>query len=53
MEWGRSGRTSQFKGDPMWLPLGDSRERFRIGRIGSWSKRETYPGKLLPIDAYQ
>src|SRR5262249_18292464 len=30
MERGRSGWTDQFKGDPVFLPLGDPWERFRI-----------------------
>ena len=37
MERGRSGWTNQFKGEPVFLPLGDPWERFRIGPIGSWS----------------
>ena len=35
IERGRSGWTSTFKGDPMFLPVGDPWERFRIGPIGS------------------
>jgi len=35
MERGRSGWTDKFKGDPVFLPLGDPWERFRVGPIGS------------------
>ena len=31
VERGRSGWTSSFKGDPVFLPFGDPWERFRIG----------------------
>ena len=37
MERGRSGWTDKFKGDPVFLPLGDPWERFRLGPIGSWN----------------
>jgi len=57
MERGRSGWTNTFKGDPVFLPLGDPWERFRVGPIGSWSnekaKRVTYPGVQFPTDAYE
>ncbi len=54
MERGRSGWTNQFKGDPMWLPLNDPWERFRIGPIGSWNKnKQTYPGTQFPIESYE
>jgi pimeloyl-ACP methyl ester carboxylesterase len=56
VERGRSGWTSTFKGDPVFLPVGDQWERFRIGPIGSYSddhaKRVTYPGAQFPIEAY-
>ena len=56
-ERGRSGWTSTFKGEPMFLPLGDPWERFRIGPPGSWNadkaKRTTYPGMQFPIEAYE
>ena len=48
---------TRFKGDPVFLPLGDPWERFRIGPPGSWNddkaKRATYPGVQFPIDAYE
>jgi pimeloyl-ACP methyl ester carboxylesterase len=57
MERGRSGWTDRFKGDPVFLPLGDPWERFRIGPIGSWNddkpKRAIYPGVQFPLDAYE
>jgi pimeloyl-ACP methyl ester carboxylesterase len=57
MERGRSGWTDKFKGDPVFLPLGDPWERFRVGPIGSWNddkaKRVTYPGVQFPTDAYE
>lgn len=57
MERGRSGWTDKFKGDPVFLPLGDPWERFRVGPIGSWNddkaKRAIYPGVQFPIDAYE
>ena len=57
MERGRSGWTDKFKGDPVFLPLGDPWERFRVGPLGSWNedkaKRTTYPGVQFPIDAYE
>jgi pimeloyl-ACP methyl ester carboxylesterase len=57
VERGRSGWTNTFKGDAVFLPLGDPWERFRIGPPGSWnddkSKRTTYPGTQFPIDAYE
>jgi len=57
MERGRSGWTDKFKGDPVFLPLGDPWERFRVGPIGSWNddkaKRVTYPGVQFPVDAYE
>ncbi len=37
VERGRSGWTDKFKGDPVFLPLGDPWERFRVGPIGSWN----------------
>ena len=56
VERGRSGWTSTFKGDPVFLPVGDQWERFRIGPIGSYSddhaKRVTYPGAQFPVEAY-
>jgi pimeloyl-ACP methyl ester carboxylesterase len=57
VERGRSGWTDKFKGDPVFLPLGDPWERFRVGPIGSWNadkaKRTTYPGAQFPIEAYE
>ncbi len=57
MERGRSGWTDKFKGDPVFLPLGDPWERFRLGPIGSWNddkaKRVIYPGVQFPLDAYE
>jgi len=57
MERGRSGWTDKFKGDPVFLPLGDPWERFRLGPPGSWNddkaKRVTYPGVQFPIEAYE
>ncbi|MGA7487780.1 MAG: esterase [Xanthobacteraceae bacterium] len=57
VERGRSGWTSTFKGDPVFLPLGDPWERFRIGPAGSWNedknKRTTYPGTQFPTEAYE
>ena len=57
MERGRSGWTDKFKGDPVFLPLGDPWERFRVGPIGSWNddeaKRVTYPGVQFPTEAYE
>src|SRR6187399_41104 len=37
VERGRSGWTDKFKGDPVFLPLGDPWERFRVGPVGSWN----------------
>src|SRR5258707_2336270 len=37
MERGRSGWTNTLKGEPVFLPLGDPWERFRVGPIGSWN----------------
>jgi hypothetical protein len=57
MERGRSGWTDKFKSDPIFLPLGDPWERFRLGPIGSWhddkAKRATYPGVQFPTEAYE
>jgi pimeloyl-ACP methyl ester carboxylesterase len=57
VERGRSGWTSTFKGEPVFLPLGDPWERFRIGPPGSWNadkaKRTTYPGTQFPTEAYE
>jgi hypothetical protein len=57
MERGRSGWTDKFKGDPVFLPLGDPWERFRLGPLGSWNadkaKRTTYPGVQFPLEAYE
>jgi pimeloyl-ACP methyl ester carboxylesterase len=57
MERGRSGWTDRFEGDPIFLPLGDPWERFRLGPLGSWSndkaKRAAYPRVQFPIDAYE
>jgi pimeloyl-ACP methyl ester carboxylesterase len=57
MERGRSGWTNTFKGEPVFLPLGDPWERFRIGPAGSWNidkaKRTTYAGTQFPIEAYE
>jgi pimeloyl-ACP methyl ester carboxylesterase len=57
MERGRSGWTDKFKGDPVFLPLGDPWERFRLGPLGSWNadkaKRTTYPAVQFPLDAYE
>ena len=56
VERGRSGWTNTFKGDAVFLPLGDPWERFRIGLIGSWNddaaKRTTFPGSQFPTEAY-
>jgi pimeloyl-ACP methyl ester carboxylesterase len=56
MERGRSGWTNTFKGDPVFLPVGDPWERFRIGPAGSYNddhaKRVTYPGMQFPVEAY-
>jgi len=57
MERGRSSWTNTFKGEPVFLPLGDPWERFRIGPAGSWNadkaKRTTYAGTQFPIEAYE
>jgi len=57
MERGRSGWTDRFEGDPIFLPLGDPWERFRVGPIGSWNddkaKRATYTGVQFPTEAYE
>ena len=57
MERGRAGWTDKFKGDPVFLPLGDPWERFRLGPLGSWNddkaKRATYPGVQFPTEAYE
>src|SRR5256714_13658666 len=57
VERGRAGWTNTFKGDPLFLPVGDLWERFRIGPPGSWNedkaKRASYPGVQFPIDAYE
>jgi pimeloyl-ACP methyl ester carboxylesterase len=57
MERGRSGWTDAFKDDPVFLPLNDLWERFRIGPPGSWNddkgKRAIYPGVQFPLDAYE
>ncbi len=57
VERGRAGWTNTFKGDPVFLPLGDPWERFRIGPPGSWNddkaKRTTYPGVEFPVEAYE
>jgi pimeloyl-ACP methyl ester carboxylesterase len=57
VERGRSGWTNTFKGDAVFLPLGDPWERFRIGPPGSWNddkaKRVTYSGTQFPIEAYE
>jgi pimeloyl-ACP methyl ester carboxylesterase len=57
VERGRSGWTSTFKGDAVFLTFGDPWERFRIGPPGSWNedqaKRATYPGTQFPTDAYE
>ena len=57
MERGRAGWTDKFKGDPVFLPLGDPWERFRLGPLGSWNddkaKRVTYPGVQFPTEAYE
>jgi pimeloyl-ACP methyl ester carboxylesterase len=57
VERGRSGWSSTFKGDPVFLPFGDPWERFRIGPPGSWNddraKRTTYPGTQFPTEAYE
>ena len=37
VERGRAGWTNTFKGEPLFLPVGDPWERFRIGPPGSWS----------------
>jgi pimeloyl-ACP methyl ester carboxylesterase len=56
VERGRAGWTNTFKGDAVFLPLGDPWERFRIGPIGSWNddaaKRTTFPGTQFPTEAY-
>ena len=57
VERGRAGWTNTFKGEPLFLPVGDPWERFRIGPPGSWNddkaKRASYPGVQFPIDAYE
>jgi pimeloyl-ACP methyl ester carboxylesterase len=57
VERGRAGWTDKFKGDPVFLPLGDPWERFRVGPLGSWSadkaKRVTYPGTQFATEAYE
>jgi pimeloyl-ACP methyl ester carboxylesterase len=57
VERGRAGWTDKFKGDPVFLPLGDPWERFRVGPLGSWNaekaKRVTYPGTQFATDAYE
>jgi pimeloyl-ACP methyl ester carboxylesterase len=57
VERGRSGWTNTFKGEAVFLPLGDPWERFRLGPAGSWNadkgKRTTYPGSQFPIEAYE
>src|SRR5712671_3993454 len=57
VERGRSGWTNTFKGDPIFLPMGDPWERFRMGPPGSWNddkaKRATYAGMQFPIEAYE
>jgi pimeloyl-ACP methyl ester carboxylesterase len=57
MERGRAGWTDKFKGDPVFLPLGDPWERFRLGPLGSWNdekaKRVTYPGVQFPTESYE
>ena len=57
VERGRAGWTDKFKGEPVFLPLGDPWERFRIGPAGSWNadpaKRITYPGAQFPIESYE
>ena len=57
VERGRSGWTDKFKGEPIFLPLGDPWERFRVGPVGSWNddkaKRAIYPGVQFPTDAYE
>ena len=56
VERGRAGWTNTLKGDPLFLPVGDPWERFRIGPPGSWNedkaKRASYPGVQFPIEAY-
>ena len=52
MERGRSGWSPTFGPDPVVLPLGDPWERFRVGPIGSFAKRETYPGAQFPVASY-
>jgi len=57
VERGRAGWTNTFKGEPLFLPVGDPWERFRIGPPRSWNddkaKRASYPGVQFPIDAYE
>jgi pimeloyl-ACP methyl ester carboxylesterase len=57
VERGRAGWTNTFKGDPLFLPVGDPWERFRIGPPGAWNddkaKRASYPGVQFPIEAYE
>src|SRR3954454_25103392 len=57
MERGRSGWTDKFKGEPVFLPLGDPWERFRLGRARRWNaekpRRATYPGVQFPLEAYE
>jgi pimeloyl-ACP methyl ester carboxylesterase len=56
VERGRSGWSNTFRGEPVFLPLGDPWERFRIGPVGSWNedaaKRTAYPGTQFPTGAY-
>ncbi len=60
MERGRSGFASPdvWTGDPVFLPVGNAWERFRIGPgEGSWnddpSKRKQLPGSQFPADGYE
>jgi pimeloyl-ACP methyl ester carboxylesterase len=56
MERGRSGWSDTLEGAPVWLPVGDTWERFRLGPPGSWhrdaDRRRAYPGVQFPLEAY-
>lgn len=53
MERGRASWTPTFGPDPIVLPLGDPWERFRIGPLGSWKTKATYPGTQFPTASYE
>ena len=49
MERGRSGWTDKFKGEPVFLPLGDPWERFRIGPSRLMERR---PGQARDLSGH-